>query len=419
MSEVAQDVSIATGEGGGSTHHMVGGATAPQDRFEAVDSLRGVCALLVALHHFSLFTNSNLWSLGFVRNAYLFVDFFFVLSGFVVCHAYGTRIRAPGGMLNFMIRRFGRLWPLHIAVLGLLLGFIALAQILPHPAFMNLVIGKGTSFSLGKLVFSAAFLGAHHIAEMGWNAPSWSISAEFTIYAVFGVVCLAPRKLLLPISALIIVAGLTTLALKSKYYINTTSEFGLARCALGFFIGVVTYVLYRFIRDRAQWGSIAATLIEAAAILAALAFVGFVASGPFEQAPLTLIAPIVFALVVLVVALGRGRITKALTIKPFLWLGELSYSLYMLHWPIFLVTSYIVYLVSTGLLKHDPFVYRTDGYPDHTLTFSNGLQADGLALLMVVTTVAVSALTYRQIEAPGRSYFNGIAKKLDKKANPV
>ena len=92
------------------------------DRFQALDSWRGVCALLVAATHFHI--DSHVYTNAFLRHAGLFVDFFFVLSGFVITHAYGRKLASPDNVREFVIRRFGRLWPLH-AVMLLLFEFDA------------------------------------------------------------------------------------------------------------------------------------------------------------------------------------------------------------------------------------------------------------------------------------------------------
>jgi len=84
-------------------------------RFQALDSWRGVAALMVVIYHAPL-----LWSFydaGFVRHSWLFVDFFFVLSGFVIAHAYASKLRDMTDVGHFMLRRFGRVWPLHAAML--------------------------------------------------------------------------------------------------------------------------------------------------------------------------------------------------------------------------------------------------------------------------------------------------------------
>lgn len=86
-------------------------------RFEALDALRGVCALLVALYHFDapgVVSTSRL-----IGNSYLFVDYFFVLSGFVIAFSYGNRL-ASGEIstARFMALRAGRIYPLHLAMIG-------------------------------------------------------------------------------------------------------------------------------------------------------------------------------------------------------------------------------------------------------------------------------------------------------------
>jgi peptidoglycan/LPS O-acetylase OafA/YrhL len=60
------------------------------NRFEALDGWRGICACLVVLFHFHGY--SPIYSWGLIRNSYLFVDFFFVLSGFVIAWNYATRL---------------------------------------------------------------------------------------------------------------------------------------------------------------------------------------------------------------------------------------------------------------------------------------------------------------------------------------
>src|SRR5438874_12343040 len=88
-------------------------------RFAALDSLRGICAIFVAIYHFS--TVSILSSIPFIKNGFLLVDFFFVLSGFVIAASYGERLKAKFPISKFMFLRLGRLYPLHIFVLCLYL----------------------------------------------------------------------------------------------------------------------------------------------------------------------------------------------------------------------------------------------------------------------------------------------------------
>ena len=85
-------------------------------RYQVLDAWRGICALLVAFVHVPV---AHAWqNAEAFHSLQLFVDFFFVLSGFVICHAYGRRLDVDRDWPGFMIRRFGRVWPLHAAVLA-------------------------------------------------------------------------------------------------------------------------------------------------------------------------------------------------------------------------------------------------------------------------------------------------------------
>src|SRR5262245_38888660 len=112
-----------------------------------LDSWRGICALLVAVFHFR--SNNHLDPLSFIRHSDLFVDFFFVLSGFVITHAYGDRLRSKAEIGDFMLRRFFRLWPLHMAVLML----FVLSE------FAKLVLIRGTDIQ----TLNAPFTGPHSV----------------------------------------------------------------------------------------------------------------------------------------------------------------------------------------------------------------------------------------------------------------
>ncbi|OYW42774.1 MAG: hypothetical protein B7Z45_01625, partial [Azorhizobium sp. 12-66-6] len=164
-------------------------------RFKALDAWRGICALLVVLFHFCFVFRSPLMGAPIVTNAFLFVDFFFVLSGFVVCHAYRDRLGDAPSWRAFVVRRFGRLWPLHASMLALFIAFIAMVNLLPHPERFAFTLGP-SEYSAIAIPIHLLLLNAVDLHGMAWNAPSWSIGAEFYTYLLFGAVCvLALRRL--------------------------------------------------------------------------------------------------------------------------------------------------------------------------------------------------------------------------------
>src|ERR1700722_17201361 len=87
----------------------------PQIRFRVLDSCRGLCAVAVVLFHLDTYT--HWYWLPVIPNGFVAVDFFFVLSGFVIASAYQAKLQTFADASRYAIRRFGRLYPLHLAVL--------------------------------------------------------------------------------------------------------------------------------------------------------------------------------------------------------------------------------------------------------------------------------------------------------------
>ena len=92
-------------------------------RFAALDSLRGVAALGVAAYH--IHGDGLLFNSALVRGGWLWVDFFFVLSGFVIAASYDERLAQGFAVGRFMVLWLGRIYPLHIAVSALYLAIKA------------------------------------------------------------------------------------------------------------------------------------------------------------------------------------------------------------------------------------------------------------------------------------------------------
>jgi peptidoglycan/LPS O-acetylase OafA/YrhL len=154
-------------------------------RFEVLDSWRGVCAMMVALYHFPFI--SFVADLGVIRSGWLFVDFFFVLSGFVITHAYRTEIAYPGDTLQFIRRRFFRLYPLHFCTLSAVLAWTLLlntARMIGAARYPELFHAHETLFDglFEKIVRHLILLQGFTMSDVGLNAPSWSISVEFWTY---------------------------------------------------------------------------------------------------------------------------------------------------------------------------------------------------------------------------------------------
>lgn len=333
-------------------------------RFQVLDSWRGVAALLVALFHFRFL--GHFYESPFVRHGWLWVDFFFVLSGFVITHAYANRLRAPGGVWSFAVRRFGRLWPLHIAVLAAFAGLelvkwgLTLSGVLAEsvPAF-----AAGEQYSLASLATNALLIHSLGVHEMlTWNKPSWSISTELYVCVAFALAYRLPRQWFRLLALLGIAGGFFAVA-QSGSYLNTTYDFGFFRCALGFLLGHFVYAVFGALRSARFRGS---TAVEAGAVAGVVLFIAWLGVGAT-----TLAAPLVFSAVVLVFALEDGRISRFLSMKPFLKLGEWSYSIYMVHMLVFVMVSRGLLAIErvTGLTLRTTHRYAGESAPVEVFFF--------------------------------------------------
>lgn len=348
-------------------------SAAARDRFEALDAWRGLAALAVALYR--LKADGHFYTLDFVRNSWLFVDFFFVLSGFVIAFAYLDRITDARSTLKFTLRRFGRLWPLHIAML---LAFVALESthlVKGEPAFE----GAKAPWTILPEIALAHGLGITGLTD--WNSPSWSISTEFWTYLVFAALVLGFRREMALASAAVVVLSLGALIGVSETGMDVTFDYGFLRCLAGFFTGVLTLIVWRAVKDKIVLP--APTLMEIVMLAAIVVFVS--AAG---TSWLTFAAPFVFAPAVLVFAFQRGALSQALLTRPMQALGEWSYSIYM--------TAYFI-----ALFFNLKLVPRFESVP-----------ADAIAAAYLACVLVASWLTYRLIETPARAWFNKQAAKI-------
>ena len=292
--------------------------------FRVLDSWRGIAALLVALFHLDIY--SALYSLDFTRNAYLFVDFFFVLSGFVITHSYAHRLGTLEEVGTFAIRRLGRLWPLHVVVL--------LAFIIAESGKVFLA-ARGSSFFIPpftgpntpdaialNLVFGQSLGFVQHLT---WNPPSWSISAEFWAYMIFAAALLAATTwfsrirfaAVIVVSALII-GSVAILISFAKHGIDATYDLGLVRCLYGFLVGYLTYRLWQTVSHvKFRTG-----FLEVAQLMAVSIFVSSAGRSGYS-----LFAPLVFAVFVFTFAFESGPVSNLLLNGVNQWLGRISYSI--------------------------------------------------------------------------------------------
>jgi len=357
-------------------------------RFVALHSWRGVCALLVAVHNL----NFGPWipQIAFVFHSSLFVDFFFVLSGFVISHAYSDRLGHQSDVAAFMLRRIGRLWPLHFAMLIALVSLYFSKFAVGSLVHLNLddsatQAGHSLRTIATNLLLIQAFDGP---SQLTWNAPSWSISTEFWTYFIFSIVCLSTSGRRVSIFAMGSIALFASGALifLSPTFLETNTNYALFRCLYGFFVGCLVYKAWQAMPLRSGGGT------EALVVLLVVAFVAVVDSDIMSMG-----APLMFGLAVFVFAQEQGWLSGILSWRPFVQLGTWSYSIYMVHW---LVRNIVV----RGNDVVDKLIER-QAVPSY-MSFNHVWTMRVLLVIYLVVVVALAAVTYRFIEQPGRRFFN-------------
>ncbi len=288
--------------------------------FDVLNGLRGVAAIAVAAMHFFYYTVPL--HPAIVAPA---VDFFFVLSGFVIAHAYGDQLASNLGVGRFMLARAIRLYPLYL--LGLIMGAAAMAtyQWLPDSRFWSQL-----TFALFMLPGPLSF--DHTNADLfPLNFPCWSLFFELVANLAYAVLArrLSDRVLGIIIAVGffgLIACGLVTGSLDNGT-VRPTFLGGLARVTFGFFAGVALYRLWRARPSRVALPPLALFVL----MLLPLSFKpGSPLAWLYELVVVTIYLPAI-------VWFGAGARTSGGSLRLCTALGALSYPLYVIHAPVWTV----------------------------------------------------------------------------------
>jgi peptidoglycan/LPS O-acetylase OafA/YrhL len=274
--------------------------------FSTLDGLRGVAALAVLEFHWAVPS-------GLIKRdaTVLAVDLFFVLSGFVLAHAYGAKIAGGMGALAFMRARLARLFPMA----ALAVAVAAAAALIGGDA--------APGHAAASLALTAAFIPTPPaLSSTPWlfpyNLPAWSLFFELVANLLF---VLMGRHLTTWRVGALVIASAVWLALQST--LNGGPEWstfasGFPRVFFGFFLGVLIYRLQ---------GRLPAPKLPPWSLVAALAVLLYGIDGRSYQ------AACVFLLLPLLVHLAANTEPAGRLRQAFALLGGASYPLYVLHAP--------------------------------------------------------------------------------------
>ncbi|RZJ26132.1 MAG: acyltransferase [Haliea sp.] len=290
-------------------------------------SLRFFAAALVFASHLAFLHKSDSNALGVfyahvLSRGFIGVTFFFILSGFILSHSYG----ADGGARTadwrgFMAGRVARIYPLHL----LTLLFAVPMTVWNHHDRALLPL-------LPEAVANAALL--HAFIPLGQgilNSPAWSLSAEMFFYAMFPLLLRQRSRVLLGLFVLTAVFQWGAVRLGQKdplaqylVYVFPCSRIG------DFIVGMLLYRVYT------RFPVVPARLATGLQVGAVALLVLFFANkwGRFSISHLDIYYVTPLAAIVLAFAWSNGALAQKLSGRTMVFLGQSSFALYMLHFPL-------------------------------------------------------------------------------------
>ena len=339
--------------------------------------------MMVVLFHLNAGTHLH----ALTRHGYASVDFFFVLSGFVLMSACEGRLTDGPALRRFARRRVARLYPLHLFALAVLFSLVAVEAVQNgKPLFAG-------AHRWPALLQSLALVQGFTTEQLSWNFPSWSISVELWGSLAFGLTLYVARGR----SALVF--GFYALALAVIVVMTgepdgpALNEAGVllkdAHYLIGFFSGAVLFQIY-------QWLSSRGFRPPAWAELAAAALVGGVFVVADDIPPLAIVA--VFAVVILAFAFEDGPVSRGLRTPPFQAFGRWSYSIYLTH-PLWTIAIYRTAQAIAARTGQPAFVNDSSG---ERMILGGPFAMDVIAAACLALVVTTASLTYRFIEQPGQ-----------------
>lgn len=349
----------------------------------ALTSFRFFAAMFVVLFHLRIYLPIDIDKYtGLFSKGSLAVDFFFVLSGFILFHVYQKDLLADrfDGQ-QFVLKRFARVYPMHL----LMLVFYVVLFVVATKA--GLELNKPEKYDFSAIPANLLMVHAWGFTDkLTFNFPSWSVSAEWFAYLIFPLMApvlvhqRAGVLLLFSVVAYIVIWVMVDQALDLRLT-QLTFQYAFIHIFPEFLLGIALYMVAGKLKIPQQriWPLFLCVLGLV------LLFLHFKWSN-------FLVIPLFGMLILLGAELSRTSTGRSLKSKVLVYLGEISYSIYMVHAAVFTVV-----LNGMKLLFKQPV-------PDSLLW--------AILLLIPCLVILTASLTYRFIEVPCRLYLTRVGNRL-------
>ncbi|HLA71689.1 MAG TPA: acyltransferase [Steroidobacteraceae bacterium] len=338
-------------------------------------SLRGIAAVLVVLFHVKLLLADSAVAravVPFLSHGYLAVDFFLVLSGFIMAYKYHDTFRdgVRARLFDFLAKRIARIFPLHAFVM---LAYLAI------PVTLHLT-GREydhAQFSVSQFFYKFLLIDLwtfDQVSWKSWNVPSWTISAELLAYLLFPLLMFRFQRLRPFVVPVILAAACLALALsyderECAGLGDCIGHLGLFRCLIEFALGIGVYLAHR------RTGGISARVFAAGTCVVLAAYVVLAVS----PVPNYWYVPAMFAGLLYGLLGFSSFVHRFLEMRPLVFLGDISYSVYLTH-VLIAEVMFRVFLAPGKMISASPW----------------------LIVSYVAVTLLISTVTYWLVEKPCR-----------------
>jgi len=362
-----------------------------KSHYEILDGLRGVAAIIVVMFHlFEAFSLGNPFT-QHINHGYLAVDFFFVLSGYVIGYAYDDRWgRMTLG--SFFKRRLIRLHPM--IIMGMIIGAIGF-YFSASPILFPSIAGTPVWKLLLVMVIGFTLIPVPHSLDIrGWgemhplNGPGWSLFFEYVGNLLYGLFIRKFSNKWLSVLVFLSGAALIHLAVTSPHgdvvggwsLDPTQLRIGMTRLMYPFFAGLLLSRISKpgRIKYAFLWSSLLVIVVLAMPRIGTEENVWL--NGLYESFAIIVAFP-------LIVYMGAsGKVTGKFATKLTRFFGDLSYPLYITHYPlIYIFTAWVI----------DNKIPLKEGWP--------------MAVLVLVSAIAIAYAAMKLYDVPVR---NWLAKRF-------
>ena len=302
-------------------------------KIKYLESLRGLASFFIVIVHTNIFT--TILKIDFIINGYLFVDFFFILSGFVIAYNYLNKLKDRNQFLLFIKRRFLRLYPLHF--------FLLIIYFLLNYLQVKLGFQFEEDFNNIKSFFANLSLTQALIPDFGrsYNSVSWSISVEFYTYILFAfLVTLLRNNIKIFIFIIIISIFLSNLYLINNGFQFNFSHNQIIRCINGFFQGVLIFIFMKKFNFK--------NIKFLTYIILLILFIILSMNKPSNYLQCIFVLFVSFLILALLQE-KNNYLIKFLENPIFVYLGKISYSTYMTHFIIAMGFKYVLIILNINV----------------------------------------------------------------------